>query len=91
MTGFHDAATMRRATLAGLGVGLLSTIDAQEDLKLGKLVAPLGRNLMQGMPQDQVPGFYLVLPKAHRRVASIAAFCAWVEAEDWPSGGTALE
>lgn len=80
---FSDAATMRRATLAGLGVGLISTIDAQEDLKLGKLVAPLGRNLMEGMPASQVPGFYLVLPKAHRRVASIAAFCRWVQGEDW--------
>ena len=37
---FHDAATMRRGTLAGLGVGLISTIDAVEDLKLGHLGAP---------------------------------------------------
>lgn len=88
---FSDAATMRRATLAGLGVGLLSTIDAAEDLKLGKLVAPFGRKVMQDMPREQVPGFYLVLPKAHRRVASIAAFCAWVESEDWRSLGAVLE
>lgn len=78
-----DAATMRRATLAGLGVGLISTIDAVEDLKLGKLVAPFGQDVMLAMPQGQVPGFYLVLPKAHRRVKTIAAFCAWVEGEDW--------
>jgi LysR family glycine cleavage system transcriptional activator len=38
---------------------------------------------MEGMPASQVPGFYLVLPKAHRRVASIAAFCRWVQGEDW--------
>lgn len=80
---FHDAATMRRATVAGLGIGLLSTIDAEEDLKLGKIVAPFGHDVMRGMPMDQVPGFYLVLPKAHRRVKAITAFCAWVEAEDW--------
>jgi LysR family transcriptional regulator, glycine cleavage system transcriptional activator len=88
---FSDAATMRRATLAGLGVGLLSTIDAAEDLKLGKLVAPFGRRVMQDMPREQVPGFYLVLPKAHRRIASVAAFCAWVEREDWRSLGADLE
>lgn len=80
---FQDAATMRRATLGGLGVGLISTIDAAEDLKSGKLVAPFGLDVMQSMPEEQVPGFYLVLPKSHRRVRSIAAFCAWVESEDW--------
>jgi LysR family glycine cleavage system transcriptional activator len=78
-----DAATMRRATLAGLGVGLISTIDAAEDLKLGKLVAPFGQDVMREMPMDQIPGFYLVLPKAHRRVKTIATFCRWIEAEDW--------
>ena len=80
---FQDAATMRRATLAGLGVGLLSTIDAEEDLASGKLVAPFGLDVMAGMPQAQIPGFYLVLPKAHRRVKSIAAFCDWVGRENW--------
>ncbi|MDO8983985.1 LysR substrate-binding domain-containing protein [Cypionkella sp.] len=80
---FQDAATMRRATLAGLGVGLLSTIDAEEDLASGKLVAPFGLNIMAEMPQAQIPGFYLVLPKAHRRVKSIAAFCDWVAHENW--------
>ena len=80
---FQDAATMRRATVAGLGIGLISTIDAEEDLKLGKLVAPLGRSLMMGMPDHQIPGFYLVLPRAHRRVKAIADFCRWVVKENW--------
>lgn len=82
---FQDAATMRRATLAGLGVGLLSSIDAEEDLASGKLVAPFGLNVMAQMPQAQIPGFYLVLPKAHRRVKTIAAFCDWVARENWAS------
>lgn len=80
---FQDAATLRRATIAGLGVGLISTIDAAEDLKAGKLVAPLGEGVMRGMPEEQVPGFYLVLPKAHRRVKQILSFCQWVETVDW--------
>jgi LysR family transcriptional regulator, glycine cleavage system transcriptional activator len=79
----QDAATMRRATIAGLGVGLLSQIDAEEDIKSGKLIAPLGFKIMAKMPIEQVPGFYLVLPKAHRRIKPIAAFCKWVEGEDW--------
>lgn len=86
-TRFPDAATMRRATVAGLGVGLLSVIDAEEDLKLGKLVAPFGRDVMRAMPPEQVPGFYLVLPRAHRRMKPIEAFCRWVEGEDWQTAG----
>jgi LysR family glycine cleavage system transcriptional activator len=42
---------------------------------------------MAGMPAEQVPGFYLVVPKSHRRVKQIAAFCDWVEAEDWATEG----
>lgn len=80
---FQDAATMRRATVAGLGVGLISTIDADEDLKLGKIVAPFGRGILQDMPRENVPGFYLVLPKAHRRVKAISSFCNWISQEDW--------
>jgi LysR family glycine cleavage system transcriptional activator len=80
---FQDAATMRRATTAGLGVGLLSAIDAEEELKSGTLMAPLGRGVMASMAPDQIPAFYLVLPKAHRRVKAIATFCDWVEREDW--------
>lgn len=79
----QDAATMRQATLAGLGVGLISAIDAAEDLAAGRLVAPFGTEVMQTMPAEQVPGFYLLLPGAHRRVKAIAAFCRLVEAEDW--------
>lgn len=86
---FHDAATMRRATLAGLGVGLISTIDAAEDLKLGRLVAPFGLDVMQKMPAEQIPGFYLVIPRSHRRIRTIAAFCRWIEGEAWTEPGLA--
>jgi LysR family transcriptional regulator, glycine cleavage system transcriptional activator len=84
---FQDAATLRRGALAGLGVGLISTIDADEDLKLGRLVAPFGQRTMHAMREDQVPGFYLVVPRAHRRVRTIQAFCRWVEGEDWNPAG----
>lgn len=79
----QDAAAMRQATLAGLGIGLISEADAVEDLRSGALVAPFGHDLMRGMPADQVPGFHLLLPRAHRRVPQVAAFCDWVEKENW--------
>jgi LysR family glycine cleavage system transcriptional activator len=87
---FQDAATMRRATLAGLGVGLISSIDATEDLEAGRLVAPFGTEVMDGMAGNLIPGFYLVLPRSHRRVKPIAAFCDWIEAEDWAKDSDTL-
>lgn len=81
----HDAATMRRATISGLGVGLISQIDALQDIEAGRLVAPLGLDALADMPEGQVPGFYLVLPRAYKRVKTVAAFCDWITSEDWAS------
>lgn len=80
---FADAATMRRATLSGIGIGLLSRMDAVEDLAAGRLSAPLGLDALTDMPAEDVPGFYLVLPRAHRRVRVIAGFCDWLLSETW--------
>ena len=80
---FQDAATMRRATMSGLGVGLLSVLDAAEDIQAGRLVAPFGLRALEDMPASEVPGFYMIIPRAHRRVKSIAVFCEWAVSEDW--------
>lgn len=79
---FHDAATMRRATLSGMGVGLLSHGNAEEDIRAGRLIAPFG-DALAGLPPAQVPGFYLVLPRAHRRARLVTAFRDWILGEDW--------
>lgn len=81
--GFDDAASMRRATLQGIGIGLVSVIDAEEDLKSGALVAPLGPAALSDMPADEVPGFYLVLPKGHLRVKAVASLHRWLAQQDW--------
>lgn len=81
--GFDDAATMRRATLQGIGVGLVSVIDAEEDLRSGALVAPLGRDAIADMKPEEVPGFYLVVPRAHLRVKAVAALHRWLVQQDW--------
>ena len=80
---FHDAATMRRATLSGVGVGLISRVDAEGDIRSGELVAPFGLDALLGMDAAQVPGFYLVLPRAHRRVSGVANFCNWITGQNW--------
>lgn len=81
--GFDDAATMRRATYQGIGVGLVSLIDAEEDLRSGALVAPLGRDVLADMKPEEIPGFYLVVPRAHLRVKAVAAFHRWLVRQDW--------
>ena len=80
---FHDAATMRSATLSGLGIGLISRIDAEHDIRARNLIAPLGVDALREMSPEKVPGFYLVLPRTHRRVSRIANFCDWVTGQDW--------
>lgn len=80
---FDDAATMRRATYQGLGVGLISVLDAQEDIASGKLVAPLGSSVLDGMPPDNVPGFYLITTKTRLRAKHVAALHRWLLEQDW--------
>ncbi|TIO68780.1 MAG: transcriptional regulator, partial [Mesorhizobium sp.] len=83
--GFDDAATMRRATLQGIGVGLVSVIDAEEDFRSAALVAPLGREALSDMKPEEVPGFYLVMPRGHLRVKAVAALHRWLVQQDWGS------
>ena len=80
---FDDAASMRRATLQGIGVGLLSVHDAEADLNSGAVVAPLGRDILCDLPPAQVPGFYLIVPRGHLRVKSVAALHRWLVRQDW--------
>lgn len=81
--GFDDAASMRRATLQGIGIGLVSVPDAVEDLRSGALVAPFGQDALAGMRPEEVPGFYLVIPRGHLRVKGVAALHRWLVQQDW--------
>lgn len=80
---FDDAATMRRATQQGLGVGLISVLDADEDIAAGRLVTPLGRDVLAGMPPETVPGFYLIAPKTRLRARQVAVLHRWLVEQDW--------
>lgn len=80
---FDDAATMRRAAYQGLGVGLISVLDAEEDIASGKLVAPLGKDCLARMPPDNVPGFYLITTKKRLRAKPVAALHRWLLEQDW--------
>jgi LysR family transcriptional regulator, glycine cleavage system transcriptional activator len=80
---FDDAATMRRATEQGLGIGLISALDADEDLAAGRLAAPFGRDALTTLPDAMVPGFYLLSTKARLRAGPVAALYRWLLAQDW--------
>ena len=69
--------------MSGIGVGLVSRLDALADIEAGVLVAPFGTDILDTMDRKDAPGFYLVLPKAHKRVKIISAFCDWITAEQW--------
>lgn len=79
----HDADAMRSATLSGAGVGLVSVLDALRDIKAGDLVAPFGTDVLYKLPPERIPGFYLVLPRAHRRIKGVSACCEWIMREIW--------
>lgn len=80
---FDDAATMRRAAYQGLGIGLISVLDAEEDIASGKLIAPLGTTVLSNMPEDTVPGFYLITTKTRLRAKPVAALHRWLLEQDW--------
>ncbi|MFT4149767.1 MAG: LysR substrate-binding domain-containing protein [Paracoccaceae bacterium] len=80
---FDDAATMRRATYQGLGVGLISVLDAEDDIASGRLVAPLGKDRLAGMPDEMVPGFYLITTRTRLRARPVAALHRWLLDQDW--------
>ncbi len=80
---FDDAATMRRATQQGLGIGLISRLDAEEDIAAGKLVAPLGADALADLPLASVPGFYLITTKKRLRAKHVAALHRWLLEQAW--------
>lgn len=86
----QDAATMRRGAISGMGVGLVSKIDALADIEAGRLVAPFGEDALADMNPEDIPGFYLVLPRAHKRIKIIATFCKWIESRDWSDDGATV-
>lgn len=80
---FDDAATMRRAAQQGLGIGLISRLDAEEDIAAGKLVAPLGEEALRDLPEDSIPGFYLITTKTRLRAKHVAALHRWLLEQRW--------
>lgn len=80
---FQDAESMRAGTISGLGVGLISLLVATRDLREGRLMAPLGIDAIADLPEECVPGFYVIVPHSHKRVRLVLSFYDWVTSQQW--------
>lgn len=80
---FQDAETLCQAAKSGMGIGLVSEPDALAAIKAGELVAPLGIDVLADMIDGDIPGFYLLAPKANLNIKFIAEFCEWMLSEEW--------
>lgn len=71
---FDDAVAIVRATLAGHGLSLARWSLVADEVAMGRL-AVAGRAIRS------VRSYYFVCPKAHLRLAKVAAFRAWLAGE----------
>lgn len=76
---FHTNEAMLDAALAGMGVGLISEPDATREVASGRLVAPFGFDLIQQLPADSIPTFFMLYPKNHAPGELVDTFRSWLE------------
>ncbi|MDQ2140857.1 LysR substrate-binding domain-containing protein [Alcaligenaceae bacterium C4P045] len=75
---FSSHAAMLEATLAGLGVGLVSHKDALKEIASGRLIAPFGVDLLAGLSYEQTPRFSLFHRKESANLDVITDFKDWL-------------
>jgi len=68
------------ATLAGLGIALISHLDAEDGIQNGRLIAPFGKDLLRGLPPNRVPYFFLLFPDRPDVPKEVLAFQRWLRA-----------
>jgi len=72
----HDA--MLEATLAGLGIGFVSYLDAVKHIEAGQLVAPLGLDLLRHLPLEKTPRFFLCVKEGRPISPVLKLFIEWL-------------
>lgn len=73
----HDA--MLEATLAGLGVGHISYLDAVAHIDSGNLVAPFGLDLLKQLPLEKSPRFSLYYKPDRKNSPVLSRFSQWLQ------------
>jgi len=73
---FNQSSLVIEAAVAGRGVALAKRALAQDDLDMGRLIAP-----PMGAAMSVDFAYYLVHPKAKGRLPQVKAFVGWIQAE----------
>ncbi len=73
----HDA--MLEATLAGLGIGHISYVDAMEHIDAGSLFAPFGVDLLKQLPPEKSPRFSLYYKPDRKNSPVLSRFSQWLQ------------
>ena len=75
----HDNEAIYKATLSGMGVGLVSRPEAIEAVTAGDLVAPLGIDLLSQLPDHKIPKFYLIRQNNKEESPLVKHFTQWAK------------
>lgn len=75
----HTQDAMLEAVRAGLGVGHVSYLDAMDQIRAGKLVAPFGVDVLRRLPLDKMPKFFLYHKADRRHSPVLRRFAQWLQ------------
>lgn len=75
----HDNEAILKATLSGMGVGLVSKPEAVEAITAGVLIAPLGINILNQLPNHKIPKFYIIRPSNKEESPLMKHFTQWAK------------
>jgi LysR family transcriptional regulator, glycine cleavage system transcriptional activator len=74
----HTHSAMTEATLAGLGIGLISYLDALTEIRSGRLVAPFGVDVLRKLPVEKTPKFFLLYKNGRENSEMLMLFTRWL-------------
>lgn len=72
---------MAEAVMGGVGIGLISYADAIREIRLGRLVAPFGCDLLRGLPAEKMPRFTLLYSRSNPQLPLLRQFAQWLQSE----------
>lgn len=75
----HTNRAMLDAALAGMGIAFVSYHAALEEIEKGRLVAPLGMDVMRALPAARMPKFYILLPEGIPQTKLVDTFVTWLQ------------
>lgn len=75
----HTNSAMLDAALAGMGIAFVSYHAAMEEIQKGRLVAPLGVDVLRALPSESMPKFYILVPEGVPKTRLVDTFIEWLQ------------